>query len=93
MVTMHLGALFLHARKSQNQTQAESAASLGVCRQTIAAWERGEIPEDALDLVCGYIGEAIANHQFAAASARAESELLKRRWAVMVLQVRAAVGV
>lgn len=90
---MHLGALFRTARKSQNHTQAEAAASLGVCRQTIAAWERGEIPEDALELACGYIEEAIANHQLAAASARAESELLKRRWEVMVLQIRAAVGV
>jgi DNA-binding XRE family transcriptional regulator len=90
---MHLATLFLHARKSQNQTQAEAATSLGVCRQTIAAWERGEIPEDALELVCGYIGKALADHQLAAASARAESELLKRRWEVMVLQVRAAVGV
>lgn len=90
---MSIGALFRTARKSQSQTQAEAAASLGVCRQTISAWERGEIPEDALELICGYIGEAIANHQLAAASARAESELLKRRWDVMVLQVRAAVGV
>jgi DNA-binding XRE family transcriptional regulator len=90
---MHLGSLFRNARKSQNQTQAEAAASLGVCRQTISAWERGEIPEDALELVCGHIGEAIANHQLAAVSARAESELLKHRWEVMVLQVRAAVGV
>jgi DNA-binding XRE family transcriptional regulator len=47
---MHLGSLFRNARKSQTQPQA--AASLGVCRQTIAAWERGEIPEDTLGLVC-----------------------------------------
>ena len=90
---MHLGTLFLHARKSQNQTQAEAAAKLGVCRQTIAAWERGEIPDDALELVCGYVGEALAAHRHAAAIARAEHELLKHRWNVMVLQVRAAVGV
>lgn len=90
---MHLGILFRNARKSQNQTQAKAAAKLGVCRQTISAWERGEIPEDAFELVCGYIGDVIADHQLAAASARAECEFLKRQWEVMVLQVRAAVGV
>jgi DNA-binding XRE family transcriptional regulator len=81
------------ARKSQSQTQAEAAASLGVCRQKIAAWERGEIPVESLELACGYIGKVIENHQLSAASARAESELLKHRWNVMVLQVRSAVGV
>jgi DNA-binding XRE family transcriptional regulator len=49
---MHLGDLFRNARKHQSHTQAEVAVSLGVCRQTISAWERGEIPEDALGLVC-----------------------------------------
>lgn len=51
MIHMALNQVIKETRKKQGMTQEDLSKKVGVARQTVARWEKGEIIPDALNLM------------------------------------------